>query len=83
MCKLRRITHKFNIKPSGLYSICEWFAGVYTSIKTKKLNFIPSNQTVDTSRNTEKHFPKYLPRRSVGGFVMIIKACSENFQTRW
>ena len=36
MCKLRRITHKFNIKPSGLYSICEWFAGVYTSIKTKK-----------------------------------------------
>ena len=41
MCKLRRITHKFNIKPSGLYSICEWFAGVYTSIKTKKQNFIP------------------------------------------
>ena len=36
MCKLRRITHKFNIKPSGLYSICDWFAGVYTSIKTKK-----------------------------------------------
>ena len=36
MCKLRRITHKFNIKPSGLYSICEWFAGVYTSIKPKK-----------------------------------------------
>ena len=23
MCKLRRITHKFNIKPFGLYSICE------------------------------------------------------------
>ena len=38
--KLRRITHRFNIKPFGLYSICEWFAGVYTSIKTKNKKFL-------------------------------------------
>ena len=45
MCKLWRITHKLskalNIKPFGLYSFCEWFAGVYTSIKSTKLKFIP------------------------------------------
>ena len=35
MCKLRRITHKYNINPFGIYSISEWIVGVYTSIKTK------------------------------------------------
>ena len=49
MCKLRRITHKFNIKPSGLYSICEWFAGVYTSIKTKKIKFHSYNKDAHNS----------------------------------
>ena len=37
ICKLRPITHKLYIKPFGLYSVCECFAGVYTSIKS----FIP------------------------------------------
>ena len=36
-CKLWRITHKLNIR---LYSVCEWFAGVYTSIKSTKIKFI-------------------------------------------
>ena len=31
----------FNIKPFGFYSVCEWFARVYTLIKSKKLKFIP------------------------------------------
>ena len=41
MCNLRRITHKLNIKPFGLYSVCELLAGVYTSIKSTKIKFIP------------------------------------------
>ena len=41
MCKLRQITHKFNIKLFWLLSVCEWFAGVYTLIISTKLKFIP------------------------------------------
>ena len=28
MCKLSRLTHKLYINPFGLYSVCEWVAGV-------------------------------------------------------
>ena len=40
MYKLRRISHKLNIKPFGLYSVCERFAWIYTSIKSTKIKFI-------------------------------------------
>ena len=39
MCNCRRIPHKLNIKPLGLYSVYEWFAGVYTSIDKNKIHF--------------------------------------------
>ena len=35
-CKLQRKTLKPNLMPSGLYSVCEWFAGVYKKTKKKK-----------------------------------------------
>ena len=38
ICKLK---HEFYIKPLGLYSVYEWFAGGYTSIKSTKIIFIP------------------------------------------
>ena len=42
MCKLRRITHKLNIKPSGFTQfVSDSPGGVYTSIKCTKLKFIP------------------------------------------
>ena len=41
MCKLHWITHKLNIKPFVLYLVCEWFGGIYTSIKSTKIKFIP------------------------------------------
>ena len=41
MCKLRRISHKLSMKPFGLYSVCERFAGVYTSIKSTKIKISP------------------------------------------
>ena len=37
----RLLTHKLNIKPFGLYSVCEWFARVYTSVKFTKIKLIP------------------------------------------
>ena len=30
-----------NLKLFGLYSLCEWFARVYTSIKSTKMKFVP------------------------------------------
>ena len=41
MCKLRRIIHKLNIKPFGHYSVGERFAGLYASVISTKLKFIP------------------------------------------
>ena len=34
MCKRRQITYKLNLILD--YSVCEWFSGVYTSIKYAK-----------------------------------------------
>ena len=52
VCKLRRITHKLYISPSRLYSDCEWFAGVYTSIKYTKMKLIPIMKTHGLSKGT-------------------------------
>ena len=41
ICQLRQITHILYIKPFGLYSVCDQFARVYTSIKSTKIRFIP------------------------------------------
>ena len=74
MCKLRRITHKFNIKPFGFYSICEWFGGVYTSIKNKKLNFIPKILT---------HFIPNCKLCNIAMRYNIISNRSAHFVKRW
>ena len=57
MCKLRRITHKFNIKPFGLYSICEWFAGVYK--KGFMLNLWVICRSLHIDKNQKIKFHSY------------------------
>ena len=47
MCKCQRKSHKLNIKLFGLYSVCELFVGVYTSIKSTKIKFIPTMLSVE------------------------------------
>ena len=78
MCKLRRITHKLNIKSFRLYSICEWLAGVYTSIKTKGLyvKFV-SNSPEFTHRSKPKlKFHSYNNRHSelIVKYTICLKA---------
>ena len=40
MCKRRRITQKFNIWHFVLYSVCEYFGGVYISIKSTTIKSV-------------------------------------------
>ena len=39
--KRQQFIHKLNIKPFGLCPVYEQFVGVYTSIKSTKMKFIP------------------------------------------
>ena len=58
MYKLRRITHKLNIKPFGLYSVCECFAGIYRSINsgfTLSLWVIRRSLHIDKLNKNEIH----------------------------
>ena len=80
MCKLWWTTHKFNIKPFGLYSVCEWFVSVYTSIKIHKNKTNTYNiSNIDFKQEKSRVKTIYEPRHDKTNKVSV---CPEKIQIR-
>ena len=81
MCKLQRVTHKPYITPFGLYSVCERFVGVYTSIKSTKIKLIP---IINWPANEILVHITYEPRQEISNNVVCatIKASDQPAHTR-